>query len=502
MSAVPGTNAATRLPATLPVRTSSDGKQHRQNDNDIALRHGGARLRALRGNAYRNRGMSVRSALAPPPETSRTDGNGEEADQVGPSSPLVTHAAVLPAPLDSVPLPGQLDEWIGAQHAQLVAIRRHIHANPELSGAEFGTAALVEKVLREAGLEPRLMAKGNGVICDIGSGRARGGRSRRRGVIALRADLDALPLPDTKDVPYRSTVPNVCHACGHDVHTTILLGAGLALAELDRRGELHGRVRLIFQPSEERVPSGAPEVISEGGLKDVETIFALHCFPQLPAGLVAVRSGPLTAAADVVEVRLSGPGGHTARPHLTADLVHALGRVVVDVPNLLSRRVDQRAGLNLTFGAIQAGEAANAIPIEGHVRGTVRVLSREAWRDLPALVPQLIRDAVAGTGVEVDVDYVRGVPPVINDPAATALIATAATAALGPDRVVEAEISMGGEDFAFYVDEVPGAMIRLGVASPGGIGALDIHQSSFDVDERAIDYGVRVFVHTALSAIA
>ena len=438
----------------------------------------------------------MRSALALPSETNNRDGNGEEA-----TAPTVTQGVGLPAPPDSVPLPGELDEFIGAQYGRLVAIRRHIHAHPELSGAEFDTAAVVERMLREAGLEPRLMAKGNGVICDIGTGPSTRGR-RRRGVVALRADLDALPLPDTKDVPYRSTVAGVCHACGHDVHTTILLGAGLALAEADRRGELPGRVRLIFQPSEERVPNGAPEVISEGGLKDVETIFALHCFPQLPAGLVAVRSGPLTAAADMVEVRLSGPGGHTARPHLTADLVHALGRVVVDVPNLLGRRVDQRSGVSLTFGAIQAGEAANAIPIEGLVRGTVRVLSREAWRELPTLVPQLIRDAVAGTGVEVEVDYVRGVPPVINDRAATSLIATAATAALGPDRVVEAEISMGGEDFAFYVDEVPGSMIRLGVAPPEGNDGLDIHQSRFDVDERAIDYGVRVFVHTALTALA
>jgi amidohydrolase len=447
--------------------------------------------------------MSVRSALALPSDTGNGDGNGGEADTVWPLTPQVTHNAVWPAPLDSVPLPGQLDEWIAARFGQLVAIRRHIHAHPELSGSEFGTAALVERVLRDAGLKPRLMTKGNGVICEIGSTRPRKGTGRRRrGVVALRADLDALPLPDTKDVPYRSTVDNVCHACGHDVHTTMLLGAGLALARLDELGELPGRVRLIFQPSEEKFPSGAPEVISEGGLKDVEAIFAMHCFPQLPAGLVAVRSGPITAAADVVEVRLSGPGGHTARPHLTADLVHALGRVVVDVPNLLGRRVDQRAGVSLTFGAIRAGEAANAIPIEGHVRGTVRVLSREAWRDLPALVPQLIKDAVAGTGVEVDVEYVRGVPPVINDPAATNLIAGAATAALGPDRVVEAEISMGGEDFAFYVDEVPGAMIRLGVAPVGGVAVLDIHQSSFDVDERAIDYGTRVFVHTALAALS
>ena len=153
----------------------------------------------------------------------------------------MTQAVVLPAPRESVPLPGQLDEFIGAQYGRLVAIRRHIHAHPELSGAEFETAAMVERLLREAGLEPRLMAKGNGVICDIGTGRSAGRGRSRRGVIALRADLDALPLPDVKDVPYRSTVPGVCHACGHDVHTTILLGAGLALAELDRRGELPGR---------------------------------------------------------------------------------------------------------------------------------------------------------------------------------------------------------------------------------------------------------------------
>jgi amidohydrolase len=397
------------------------------------------------------------------------------------------------APTGADPLPGQLDRWLASRGAELVALRRHIHAHPELSGQEFETAALVERTLAAAGLKPKLMADRNGVICDIGTGDR---------VIALRADLDALPLPDTKNVPYRSTVPNVCHACGHDVHTTVLLGAGLALAQLDARGELPGRVRLIFQPSEERFPSGAPEVILQGGLKDVAAIFALHCFPQLPAGLVAVRSGPLTAATDVVEVTLTGRGGHTARPHLTADLVHALGRVVVDVPALLARRVDPRAAVTVVFGAIRAGEAANTIPIEGHVRGTVRVLSREAWRDLPDIVPQLVQDAVAGTGVRADVNYVRGVPPVINDRVATAIIAGAAAAALGPDRVVDAEVSMGGEDFAFYVDQVPGTMLRLGVGIPGATQKIDIHQSSFDIDERAIGHGVRVFVHTALAALS
>jgi amidohydrolase len=391
------------------------------------------------------------------------------------------------------PLPGQLDRWLASRGAELVAVRRHIHAHPELSGQEFQTAGLVARELTVAGLQPRLLPRGNGVICDIGSGDQ---------IVALRADLDALPLPDTKDVPYRSLVSGVAHACGHDVHTTVLLGVGLALAQLEQRGELPGRVRLLFQPAEERFPSGAPEMISAGGLKDVVAIYALHCAPQLPVGLIGVRSGPFTAAADTVEVRLTGRGGHTARPHLTADLVHALARVIVDAPALLDRRVDPRAGVSMVFGAVQAGEAANAIPIEGVAKATVRILNKEAWQQAPELITKLIKDVVAATGAGVEVRYTRGVPPVINDRMATAVIAAAAGAALGADRVVEAEISMGGEDFAFYLEHVPGAMIRLGTGIPGTEAKMDIHQSSFDIDERAIGYGVRTMVHTALAALS
>jgi amidohydrolase len=351
----------------------------------------------------------------------------------------------------------------------------------------------VARELAVAGLSPRFLPKGNGVICDIGHGDR---------VIALRADLDALPLPDTKDVPYRSKVDGVAHACGHDVHTTIMLGVGLALAQLAERDELPGRVRLLFQPAEECIPSGAPEMITAGGLKDVAAVFALHCAPQLPVGLVGVRSGPFTAAADTVEVKLTGRGGHTARPHLTADLIHALGRVIIDVPALLDRRVDPRAGVSMVWGMVHAGEAYNAIPGEGMVKGTLRVLNRDAWREAPDLIRQLVRDAVAGTGADVEVTYTRGVPPVINDRMASAVVAGAAGAALGADRVVEAEISMGGEDFAFYLEQVPGAMIRLGTAAPGADSHLDIHQSGFDVDERAIGYGVRAMVHTALAALS
>ncbi len=391
------------------------------------------------------------------------------------------------------PLPGQLDRWLAARGAELVAVRRHIHAHPELSHREFQTAALVARELAGAGLTARFLPKGNGVICDIGEGDR---------VVAFRADLDALPLQDTKDVPYRSTVEKAAHACGHDVHTTVLLGLGLALAQLHDAGELPGRVRLLFQPAEEAVPSGAPEMIAAGALKDVAAIYALHCYPQLPAGLVGVRSGPFTAAADTVEVRLTGTGGHTARPHLTADLVHALGRVIVDVPALLDRRVDPRAGVSMVWGTVHAGEAYNAIPGEGYCKGTVRILNKEAWRAAPDLVTRLIKDVVAATGAEVQVTYTRGVPPVINDRMAAAVIAGAAGAALGPDRVVEAEISMGGEDFSFYQELVPGAMIRLGTGVPGSDVRHDLHQSGFDVDERCIGYGVRVMVHTALAALS
>jgi amidohydrolase len=445
--------------------------------NDVAQRH-------------HNRSSLSRITDIGPSTTSNRESDVTSALTVPDGAQLASWPGTLPG---ADPLPGQLDRWLASRGAELIAVRRHIHAHPELSNQEFETAALVARELAVAGLSPRLLPKGNGVICDIGTGDR---------VIAFRADLDALPLHDTKDVSYRSTVEKAAHACGHDVHTTILLGLGLALAQLDEQGELPGRVRLIFQPAEEAVPSGAPGVIAAGALKDVAGIFALHCYPQLPAGLVGVRSGPFTAAADTVEVRLSGPGGHTARPHLTADLVHAIGRVIVDVPSLLDRKVDPRAGVSMVWGSVHAGEAYNAIPDEGFVRGTVRILNRDAWREAPEMITKLIRDVVAATGAEVEVRYNRGVPPVINDRMASAVVAGAAGAALGADRVVEAEISMGGEDFSFYLEQVPGAMIRLGTGTAGSDIRHDLHQSGFDVDERCIGYGVRVMVHTALAALS
>ncbi|MFG3638706.1 amidohydrolase [Micromonospora sp. NPDC047762] len=396
-------------------------------------------------------------------------------------------------PPGSEPLPRELDHLLALRVPGLIATRRHLHSHPELSGNEFETAALIARELSLAGLSPRLLPKGNGVICDV-NGRPDGP------VVALRADIDALPLDDPKDVPYRSTVEGVCHACGHDVHTSVLLGVGMLLAQLADLGELDGRVRLIFQPAEEILPCGSLEVIEAGGLDDVVQIFALHCDPNLPVGQVGLRVGPITAAADNVTVRLSGPGGHTARPHLTVDMVDALGRLITEVPALVSRRVPANSGLLLVFGHASAGTRYNVIPSEASASGTLRVMDRDTWEKAPKIVAQVVRDVIAPTGATVDLEYLRGRPPVCNDARAIQVLTAATAAALGSDGIAETPQSMGGEDFSWYLEYVPGALARLGVGRAGP--NVDLHRASFDVDERSIAVGVRVMVQTALRALA
>jgi amidohydrolase len=306
-------------------------------------------------------------------------------------------------------------------------------------------------------------------------------------------------VEDTSGTPWASRTPGVAHACGHDVHTAGLVGAALALQELHHRGQLGGRVRLVFQPAEEVMPGGALRLMEHGVLEDVERIFMLHCDPSLDVGLVGLRAGPLTGAADALSVRLSGRGGHTSRPHLTEDLTFALGKVLTELPAIVSRRMDPRAGVSIVWGMVRAGAAHNVIPGGGYAAGTVRMLDSVAWADAEALIRVLIDEIVAPYGVTAEVDYRRGVPPVVNDHDSTELLAAAVRRVVGDDGEVSTTQSLGGEDFGWYRDRVPGAMGRLGTRTPGG-PRYDLHQGNIVVDERATAIAARVLAEAALTA--
>ncbi|MEE1927917.1 M20 family metallopeptidase [Streptomyces sp. TRM 70351] len=384
-----------------------------------------------------------------------------------------------------------------ALRGELVAFRRDLHMHPELGHQEFRTTAAIKDRLTRAGLRPRVLDGGTGLICDVHprlADAAEGGRP----LLALRADIDGLPIPDTKTVPYRSTVPDRAHACGHDVHTTVVLGAGLVLAALARRDRLPQSVRLLFQPAEEVLPGGATDAIDSGALDGVGRIIAVHCDPRVDAGRIGLRPGAITSACDRLEVALSGPGGHTARPHLTTDLVTAAARVVTDVPAVLARRVDTRAGLAVTWGRVASGHAPNVIPQHAELSGTVRCLDLPAWRAAPDLLHAVIDEIAALHHAKSEIDYIRGVPPVVNETSTTELLRNAMAARFGAQSVESTEQSLGGEDFSWYLEHVPGAMARLGVRTPNDPTPRDLHQGDFDADERAITVGVELFTAAAL----
>ena len=386
-----------------------------------------------------------------------------------------------------------VDEFLASRGEELIAFRHHLHAHPELSHVERETTKLVAERLRVAGLSPQVLSSGTGLVCDLCVGDGP--------VIALRADIDALGMDDTKDVPYRSTVPGVSHGCGHDLHTTVMLGAGLVLA---RRARESGAalpfrdgvgVRLIFEPAEESVPGGAVTVIEDGALDRVAAIYGYHADPKLDVGTVGVRVGALTAAADVLEIVLTGPGGHTARPQLTVDLVSVAARVAHELPQRVAARGGEGRPLALVFGALQAGHAPNVIPTRAVLRGSVRTPHRGAWAQAESIVHHELEEVLRGSGAEVELRYQRGVPPVVNDPQAADVVRSAAAAVLGAEAVVEPPRSNGGDSFAWYQERVPGCYVRLGVHDPAsGQPRLDLHSGRFDVDDRAIEVGIRVMV--------
>jgi amidohydrolase len=388
----------------------------------------------------------------------------------------------------------QISRTIETITPDLIELRRDLHAHPEISWMEERTTDVVASWLDKYDIAYRRLAAGStvgtGLIGEIGPANAP--------IVALRADLDALPVHEAVDAPWRSTVPGVAHACGHDVHTASLVGAAVALAGLDRRGLLPVRVRLVFQPAEEAMPGGALKVLAAGELEGVSRIFALHCDPSLDVGMVGIREGAITGASDHLRVVLTGRGGHTSRPHLTEDVTFAAGTVITQLPAVLSRRFDPRSGASLVWGHMHAGDAANVIPVHAELAGTLRMLDVEAWHGAEGVVRETVSDIVRPFGVSVDVTYVRGVPPVVNTFAPTEALRSAVEVTVGRDGVSSTPQSLGGEDFGWYLETVPGAMGRLGTRTPGG-PTHDLHQGTFEADERAVAVGAAVLAHVVLA---
>ncbi|HET6969327.1 MAG TPA: amidohydrolase [Ornithinibacter sp.] len=381
-----------------------------------------------------------------------------------------------------------LGERISSLAAELIDIRRDLHAHPELSREEMRTTQTVARRLDASGVSVRLLP-GTGLLADVGDPDA-------EYRVAIRADMDALPVRERTGLDFASTTTGVCHACGHDVHVTALVGALLALKECEPALVERGiAVRGIFQAAEEIMPGGAHDAITAGALDGVDAVFAVHCDPSLDVGEVGLREGPLTAACDQVSVSLHGRGGHTSRPQLTEDLTFALAKVVTDVPAALSRRLDPRAGAALVWGTISAGRAPNVIPSTGECRGTLRMLDAQAWLTVGPLLEEIVHAVVQPYGVQAKVERVKGVPPVVNTVDGIRAFRLASLAS-GMHPVPTSQ-SLGGEDFSWYLAHTTGAMARLGTRTHGG-PTFDLHQGDLIVDEDAITLGARLLASVAV----
>ena len=377
-------------------------------------------------------------------------------------------------------------ELLDQELPQLIELRRHLHAHPELSGQEHQTAALVAGELRALGWQVQEGVGRTGVLAELGPSSAP--------LVGLRVDMDALPVEERTGLPFASKQQGVMHACGHDIHTCIGLGVARLLAA---ESALQARVRLLFQPAEE-LAQGAVWMRDAGATQGLQALFGVHVVPDLPAGTVGVRSGCLTAAAGELEIMVQGVGGHGARPHQSVDAIWLAARVVTELQQCIARRLNALQPVVISFGKIEGGKAFNVIADQVRLLGTVRCLDLEQHRQLPQWIEQTVDEICRSGGGEAQVRYRCIAPPVWNDAALTSLLETAAVGCLGRERVLPVELpSLGAEDFAELLRDVPGTMMRLGVAGPQGCAPL--HNGAFDPDERALGVGVQVLTATLLA---
>ena len=393
-----------------------------------------------------------------------------------------------------------LEHDLEAVLPELIQLRRHIHRHPELSGHEQQTAALVAGELRRWGWQVREGVGRTGVLAELAPPRAP--LDAALPLVALRVDMDALPVEERTDLDYASTVVGLMHACGHDMHTAVGLGVARLLAALAERdpAALGARVRLLFQPAEETA-EGAAWMRADGALEGVEALFGLHVFPSLAVGTIGVRSGSLTAAAGELEIEVIGESGHGARPHQSTDAIWIAARVVSGLQEAISRRLDALHPVVVSFGRIEGGKAFNVIADHVRLLGTVRCLDLELHDRLPGWIEETVQALCQGHGGEARVRYRSISPPVHNDPALTQLVAEAGVELLGRERVHWLEQpSLGAEDFAELLQDTRGTMFRLGVAGPGGCTPL--HSNTFAPDEGALAVGVRVLTLSLLRWMA
>jgi amidohydrolase len=369
--------------------------------------------------------------------------------------------------------------------SQFITVRHHLHENPELSYQEFNTSAFIQERLKEFGIKHRVMAQ-TGVIGTIE------GKNPSKRIIALRADIDALPIEEKNEVPYKSKNKGVMHACGHDVHTACLLGASKILNEL--KDEWEGTVKLIFQPGEERNPGGASILIKEGVLKDPapSAIFGLHVHPGLPVGKFSFRSGKVMASADEIYITVKGKGGHAAAPHLTTDTVLVASHIVVALQQIVSRNNDPFSPTVLSICSVQGGHTTNVIPSEVKMMGTLRTLD-ETWRfKAHELIKKITTSTAEAMGATVEMHIDIGYPSVINNEKLSEVAKKLAEELMGAENVETTEMRMGAEDFGYYSQVIPGCFYRLGVGNvEKGITAT-VHTPLFNIDETAIKNGIEM----------
>ncbi len=371
---------------------------------------------------------------------------------------------------------------------RLIEIRRHLHAHPELSGKEYQTSTYIAGVLSAAGLHAEEAVGKTGVVAELP------GAGTDDRLLAIRTDMDALPISENTRLPFSSKHQGVMHACGHDVHTTVGLGTAMILAQLGV--EIPGKTRFIFQPAEE-IAQGAAWMVADGAMKEVDSIFSLHVFPSIPAGSIGIRYGALTAAADDLEITIIGEAGHGARPHEAIDAIWIAAQVVTGLQQAISRTQNPLRPIVLTIGTISGGRAHNIIADRVEMSGTVRSLHPETHQLLPAWIEQIVTDICRTYGAKCQVNYRRGVPSVQNDIALTQILESSARAAWGNDKIqILPEPSLGAEDFSVYLQHAPGAMFRLGVGIPDAKN-YPLHHPQFMVDESAIITGVVTMAYTA-----